>query len=89
MTIKAKPENVELTIDLTGSRGNAFVLLGYAKRFAKQLNLDFTAVNAEMTAGDYENLVEVFDGYFGDYVTLYGMMNANFIDNEEFDDRRT
>ncbi len=71
MTIKAKPENVELTIDLTGSRGNAFVLLGYAKRYAKQLNLDFTAVNAEMIAGDYENLVEIFDGYFGDYVTLY------------------
>ena len=66
-----KHENANLTIDLTGPEGNAFALLGYAKRFANQLNLDFTAVSAEMTAGDYENLVEVFDGYFGDYVTLY------------------
>jgi len=68
---KFNHENANLTIDLTGPEGNAFALLGYAKRFANQLNLDFTAVSAEMTAGDYENLVEVFDGYFGDYVTLY------------------
>ncbi len=71
MTIMTKPANADLTIDLTGPDGNAFVLLGYAKNFAKQLGLDFTAINAEMTAGNYDNLVKVFDEHFGDYVTLY------------------
>lgn len=71
MTIKTKPKNVELTIDLTGPEGNAFVLLGYANKFAKQLGLDEKAVAFQMTTGDYENLVKVFDHYFGDLVTLY------------------
>lgn len=72
MTIKSKNEmNPELEIDLTGPEGNAFVLMGYASRFARQLNLDSEAILDEMKSSDYENLVEVFDKYFGDYVTLY------------------
>lgn len=59
-----------LIIDLTGPDGNAYVLLGYASRFAKQLGLDFDKVKNEMTSGDYENLLEVFDGYFGSFVIL-------------------
>lgn len=58
-------------IDLTGPDGNAFVLLGYAKRFAEQLELDASAITAEMKCGDYEHLVETFDKYFGEYVVLY------------------
>ncbi len=60
-----------LEIDLTGSEGNAFVLLGYASRLSKQLGLDHQKVQSEMTSGDYEHLVETFDKYFGEYVTLY------------------
>ena len=30
----------EITIDLTGPEGNVFVLMGYAKQYAKQLELD-------------------------------------------------
>jgi len=74
MTIKAKPKNVELTIDLTGPDGNAFSLLGQATRFARQLKLGprmTLEILTEMKSGDYENLVEVFDKHFGDYVTLY------------------
>jgi len=59
-----------LIIDLTGPDGNAYVLLAYASRFAKQLSLDFDKVKNEMTSGDYENLLEVFDGYFGSFVIL-------------------
>ena len=59
-----------LIIDLTGPDGNAYVLLGYASRFAKQLGLNFDKVKNEMTSGDYENLLEVFDGYFGSFVIL-------------------
>jgi hypothetical protein len=68
--IRQKQPVSEIVIDLTGPEGNAFVLLGYAKRFAKQLGLDGDQIIAEMTAGDYVNLIEIFDGYFGDFVIL-------------------
>ena len=59
-----------MIIDLTGPDGNAFALLGFAKNFANQLKLDYSTINAEMTSGDYENLIEVFDKYFGSFVIL-------------------
>ena len=58
-------------IDLSGPDGNAFVLLGYARRLSKSLDLDYKAVSSEMMAGDYDNLVEVFDKYFGEHVDIY------------------
>jgi len=67
---KELSRNNPLVIDLTGPDGNAYVLLGYASRFAKQLGLDFDKVKNEMTSGDYENLLKVFDGYFGSFVIL-------------------
>ena len=60
-----------LEIDLTGPDGNAFVLLGYATRLAKQLDKDPNAIKEEMTSGDYEHLLEVFEREFGNVVTLY------------------
>ena len=71
MTIKSREEMSRLELDLTGEDGNAFVLLGHAKNLAKQLDKDWDSIRKEMTSGDYENLVEVFDREFGDYVTLY------------------
>ena len=72
MAIKDKSEmSREITIDLTGPEGNAFVLLGYAKRYAKQLELDGNDIIKDMTSGDYEHLVDVFDSYFGNFVTLF------------------
>ena len=58
-------------IDLTGPDGNAFVLLGIASDYAKQLGFDVKLIRKEMTSSDYENLIKVFDKYFGDYVDLY------------------
>jgi len=69
MAIKKKSDR-GIEIDLTGPEGNAYVLLGYAKQYARQLGLDFEQIQKEMTSGDYENLVQTFDKYFGDYVTL-------------------
>lgn len=69
ITTKQKQSKIE--IDLTGSQGNAFVLLGYASRFSKQLNLDTEKIIAEMKSSDYENLVQTFDKYFGEFVVLY------------------
>jgi len=57
-------------IDLTGPEGNAFCLMGYAKKFARQLDLDANQIIDEMKSGNYENLVKVFDSYFGNYVIL-------------------
>ena len=68
--IRKKQQQREVVIDLTGSDGNAFALMGYAKQFAKQLGLDSNKIINEMTSGDYEHLLEVFDGYFGSFVIL-------------------
>jgi hypothetical protein len=70
--IKSKNEMPsEIAIDLTGPDGNAFALMGYANKFARQLGLDFKEIQTEMTSGDYENLLEVFEEHFGEFVTLY------------------
>ena len=60
----------EIVIDLTGPDGNTFVLLAYAKNFSKQLNIQYGPIADDMTSGDYEHLLEVFDKYFGSFVTL-------------------
>ena len=70
MTIRDKIDSGSIVIDLTGPDGNAFALMGYASRLARQLGLDAKQIVAEMRSGDYENLVNVFDSYFGDYVIL-------------------
>jgi hypothetical protein len=62
--------NREMIIDLTGPQGNAYFLLGTAKQLAKQLGLDSGMIQKEMMSGDYENLLEVFDSYFGSIVIL-------------------
>jgi hypothetical protein len=70
MVIRKKEDSGPIVIDLTGPEGNAFCLMGYANKFARQLGLDGSAITKEMRSGDYENLLKVFDSYFGDYVIL-------------------
>ena len=57
-------------INLTGPQGNAYFLMGQAGQYARQLGLDGDQIINEMKSGNYENLVQVFDRYFGDYVIL-------------------
>ena len=61
-----------IIIDLTGPDGNAFALMAYAKRFATQLGWKDRgeALINEMMSGDYENLLQVFDNAFGEFVIL-------------------
>ena len=59
-----------VVIDLTGPDENAFALMGYAKRFGKQMGLNTDEIIDEMMMGDYENLVQVFDKHFGSVVIL-------------------
>jgi hypothetical protein len=69
--IKKKTPSASIEIDLTGPQGNAFYLLGTASNLAKQLGFDSKEIQSEMMSGDYENLVKVFDSYFGSFVILY------------------
>ncbi len=59
-----------IIIDLTGPDGNAFALMAYATNFSRQLKLDPKPVIDEMISGDYENLLQVFDRHFGEFVIL-------------------
>ncbi|NND23532.1 MAG: hypothetical protein HKN86_02450 [Acidimicrobiia bacterium] len=71
--IRAKQPKSEIIIDLTGPQGNAFYLLGVAKNFCKQLDMtekNTQSILDEMTSGDYENLIQVFDREFGSVVIL-------------------
>ena len=68
--IRNKQPQSEIVIDLTGPDGNAYALLAYAKKFANLLDLDFNKIKNEMTSSDYENLIQVFDKYFGSFVVL-------------------
>lgn len=59
-----------IQIDTTGPDGNAFALLGYARKYAKQLGLEWEPIQDDMTSGDYDHLLDVFDKNFGEYVDL-------------------
>lgn len=62
-----------IEIDLTGPDGNAFFLMGTAKRMGREVGMSEEYIDdmlERMTSGDYENLVKIFDDEFGKYVTL-------------------
>ena len=69
---KQKTNGIE--IDLTGPQGNAYFLMGTARKLGRQLCWDEDEIQTllkQMTRGDYENLVNTFDKYFDNFVTLY------------------
>lgn len=71
--IRAKQPKKEIVIDLTGPEGNAFVLLGYAERFGKQLGMTNDEIKNlvhDMKKSDYEHLVKIFDNTFGSFIIL-------------------
>lgn len=69
--IKSKSKKSKIEIDLTGPDGNAFVLLGIAKDLCHKTGIEWNKVQAEMTSGDYENLVQTLDKYFGSIIVMY------------------
>lgn len=68
---KSQKEESRIEIDLTGPDGNAFVLMGIAKNLAKQLKLDGEMITKEMMLGDYEDLLNTMERYFGDHIIMY------------------
>ena len=74
MIKKKETQRKGIEIDLTGPDGNAYVLLGLANRWAKELQFSDSyrkEMLEEMKSSDYENLIKVFDDNFGSIVTLY------------------
>lgn len=69
--IKSRSEMKTMQIDLQGEQGNAFYLLHLAQSLAKSLKMDDKQIVSEMQTGDYEHLIQTFDKYFGDFITLY------------------
>jgi hypothetical protein len=68
-SIDQKPGQIE--IDLTGEQGNVFYLIAQGGRYCKQLGLNSEVFTRRMMSGDYENAINVFEEYFGEFVTLY------------------
>lgn len=68
--IKNKSSLRKREIDLSGPEGNAIYLLGTARKWAKELELDANKICSEMRSGDYEHLIQTFDKYFGTIVDL-------------------
>jgi len=62
----------KLIIYLNGTEGNAFVLLNYVEKLITLFDLPLNPkpIFEIMLSKDYEYLLEVFGGYFKDYVTL-------------------
>jgi hypothetical protein len=74
MNIRSKAEHqIERVINLSGPDGNALALIGHAREIAHQLGWPSDQIDeliTEMTAGDDEHLIQVFDENFGGFVTL-------------------
>jgi len=70
--IKSKQNlNRGIEIDLTGPEGNAYFLMGTAKKLCREFGINPKPLLDEMMSSDYENLIKVFDKNFGTFVTLY------------------
>ena len=67
-------EGRKIEIDLRGEKGNSMYLLGMVGSLGKRLGWSGEAISMVrelMMMGDYDNLLRVFDYYFGEYVILY------------------
>lgn len=51
-------------LKLVGEDGNAFALLGKAQRVARQNKMDWEAIKAEATSGDYDHLLATLCKHF-------------------------
>lgn len=52
------------TLELSGVDGNAFTLLGKARKVALKNNMDWDKIHAEATSGDYDHLLQTLMRYF-------------------------
>ena len=65
--------NTNIVIDLDGPDGNAYVLMAYARDFAKQMHMtqqEIEKMMKDMRSDDYEHLLQVFDKNFGSVMLI-------------------
>lgn len=70
----AKPNNDKIEVDLSGPRGNAFVLLKLASTLCNRLGYSEDKkerILDEMRLTDYEGLLYTLDREFSDYIILW------------------
>ena len=71
--IRAKKPEPHIVLDLTGPEGNAFYLIGVARKLATQLEYakdQIESLTKDLMSGSYEDLIARFDNEFGDFVIL-------------------
>lgn len=97
MTIEYKNDvhPQRLVIDLDGPQGNAFFLLATAHNLYRKVAIEgslwwmthegvsLEQIQTEMKSGDYENLLQTFDKYFGRFVTLQRSRPESLEDEDE------
>ena len=69
-------------IDCNAPEGNAFAIMGLARKWGIQLGKDVKAIGEEMRSGDYENVCRVFEREFGSVARL---VNAPWDEVEDDD----
>ena len=65
----------KMQIDLRSPDGNAFALIGLARKMGKQLGYHKPRIDAivgQMAESDYKHLLKVFEDNFGNFVELTG-----------------
>ena len=71
--VKAEDFEGKRTIDLRGADGNVYFLMGIAREWARQLDWSQESILImleRMQSSDYNHLIEVFEDYWGETVTL-------------------
>lgn len=51
-------------LELTGHDGNAFAILGRARRIARLNDMDWEKISKEANSGDYDHLLRTMVKYF-------------------------
>jgi hypothetical protein len=62
-----EPKHPNITVQLTGRDGNAFMILGLCQREARRAGLSTEEINAfheEATSGDYSHLLATCERWF-------------------------
>lgn len=60
----------KIQYELSGPDGNVFAVMSYARKLGEELDMPVRPTIEEMTQGDYNHLLSVFNEHFGDYVEL-------------------
>ncbi len=76
MAIKSRSEmpQKKIEVDLNGPEGNAHMLMALHRRLGRQLGFSenkLDTISKVMMSGNYECLVQIFDNYYGNLVTIW------------------